>query len=204
MMSTRDLADVRVRDAGPADPPAVRRVLLAAYQEYATALPPAVFGRYLTDLLDVEARAGSGQVLVAEHGGRVVGTVTYYADAATEGLGWPAGWAGLRALGVDPAARGLGLGRILTEECRRRALAAGAPVLCLHTAELMTAAVALYERMGFRRDPAFDFDAASHHGLGVARPVPVLSYRLDLSRHLPAEIDAAIPGPAAQPTRSAS
>jgi hypothetical protein len=77
-------------------------------------------------------------------------------------------------------------------------------VLCLHTAELMTAAVALYERMGFRRDPAFDFDAASHHGLGGARPVPVLSYCLDLSRHLPAEIDAAISGPAAQPTRSAS
>ena len=32
-----------------------RRVLLAAYQEYATALPPAVFGRYLAEILDVEA-----------------------------------------------------------------------------------------------------------------------------------------------------
>ena len=181
-MSTRDLTDVRVRDAGPADLPAVRRVLLAAYQEYATALPPAVFGRYLTDILDVEARAGSGRILLAEHGGRVVGTVTYYADAAAEGLGWPAGWAGLRALGVDPAARGLGLGRALTEACRRRAMAAGASVLCLHTAEFMTAAVALYERIGFRRDPAFDFDAPSHYGLAGVRPVPILSYRLDLSR----------------------
>jgi predicted N-acetyltransferase YhbS len=119
-MPTLSRTGVEVCDAGRSDLPAVRRVLLGAYQEYAEALPPAVFGRYLTDILDVEARAGSGRVLVAERGGRVVGTVTYYADAAAEGLGWPAGWAGLRALGVDPAARGAGLGRILTEECRRR------------------------------------------------------------------------------------
>ena len=26
----------------------------------------------------------------------VVGTVTYYADASAQGLGWPSGWAGLR------------------------------------------------------------------------------------------------------------
>ena len=81
-------------------------MLLAAYQQYATVMPPAVFGRYLAELLDVEARARVGRILVAEVGGRVVGTVTYYPDAAAEGLGWPAGWAGLRALGVEPGARG--------------------------------------------------------------------------------------------------
>jgi predicted N-acetyltransferase YhbS len=107
-MSTLSVAGVEVRDAGGSDLPAVRRVLLAAYQEYATALPPAVFGRYLAEILDVEGRAGDGRVLVAEHGGRVVGSVTYYDHAAAEGLGWPAGWAGLRALGVEPSARGLG------------------------------------------------------------------------------------------------
>jgi predicted N-acetyltransferase YhbS/quercetin dioxygenase-like cupin family protein len=182
-MSTISVTGVELRDAGRSDLPAVRRVLLAAYREYATALPPAVFGRYLAEILDVEARAANGRVLVAEHGGRVLGTVSFYADAAEEGLGWPAGWAGLRALGVEPSARGLGIGRGLVEACRRRAEAAGAPVLCLHTAEFMTAAVALYERMGFRRDPAFDFDATSRLGLGGVRPVPILSYRLDLSRH---------------------
>jgi GNAT superfamily N-acetyltransferase/quercetin dioxygenase-like cupin family protein len=182
MSSTHTLAGVEVRGAGGSDLPAARRVLLAAYQEYATALPPAVFGRYLAEILDVDGRAGNGHVLVAEHAGRVVGTVTSYDDAATEGLGWPAGWAGLRALGVEPAARGLGIGRALVEACRRRAQAAGAPVLCLHTGGFMTAAMALYERMGFRRDPAFDFDATTRLGLGGVRPVPILAYRLDLAR----------------------
>jgi hypothetical protein len=35
---------VRVRDAHRSDRRAVRAVLLAAYREYATVLPPAVFG----------------------------------------------------------------------------------------------------------------------------------------------------------------
>ena len=176
-MSTTSLTGVEVRDAGRSDLPRARRVLLAAYQEYATAMPPAVFGSYLAELLDVETRAGTGRILVAEVGGRVVGTVTYYPDAAVEGLGWPAGWAGLRGLGVEPAARGRGVGRALVEACRRRA-----DVLCLHTDRLMTAAVAIYAAMGFRRAPAFDFDATSRFALAGVRPVPVLGYRLDLSR----------------------
>jgi GNAT superfamily N-acetyltransferase len=180
-MPSLSLTGVDVRDAGPSDLPAARRVLLAAYQEYAAALPPAVFGPYLADIVDVEARAGSGRVLVAEHAWRVGGTVTFYPDAAAEGLGLPAGWAGLRALGVAPSARGLGIGRALVEACLERAEAADAAVLCLHTAEFMTAAVALYERMGFGRDPAYDFDATGRFGLRGVRPIPILAYRLDLS-----------------------
>lgn len=184
-MSSLSLTGAGVRDAGAADLPAVRRVLLAAYQEYAATLPPAVFGRYLNDILDVEGRAGAGQVLVAERGGRVVGTVTYYPDASREGFGWPAGWAGLRALGVDPGARGLGVGRALLAACLERAGAAGTPVLCLHTAEFMTAAVAIYEQAGFRRDPAYDFDATGGLDVGGLRPVPILAYRLELTGRLP-------------------
>jgi hypothetical protein len=50
-------------------------------------VPPATFGPYLTDLLDLDARARDGRLLVATHAGRVAGTVTYHSDAAAEGLG---------------------------------------------------------------------------------------------------------------------
>ena len=63
--------------------------------------------------------------------------------------------------------------------------------------QFMTAAVAIYAAMGFRRAPAFDFDATSRFALGGVRPVPVLGYRLDLSRQHR-------PGLAGQPTRSTS
>jgi hypothetical protein len=58
-------------------------------------------------------------------------------------------------------------------------------VLCLHTAGFMTAAVALYEAMGFRRDPSFDFEAASHLRVGGLQPIPILAYRLDLPSKRP-------------------
>jgi GNAT superfamily N-acetyltransferase len=170
---------VPVREARDADRQAVRRVLLAAYREYAAVLPPAVFGPYLADILDLDARAQAGRLLVAEHAGQVAGAVSYYPDAADEGLGLPSGWAGLRALGVDPALRGRGIGRALVEACRRRALASGAEVLALHTGAFMLAAVALYEAMGFSRAPGFDFDAP--YQPAGARPVRVIAYRLDLT-----------------------
>src|SRR5215213_1023632 len=173
-MATRSLAGTGIRAAGPSDLPAVRRVLLAAYQEYAATLAPAMFGRYLTDILDVGSRAGAGELLV-------VGTVTFYPDAGGEELGWPAGWAGLRALGVEPRARGLGIGRALLGACLERARAAGAPLLCRHTAEFMTAAVAIYQAAGFRRDPAHDFEATGRLAPEGVRPVPILAYRLDLA-----------------------
>ena len=174
-----------VRDAQPSDHPAMHDVLLAAYREYAAALPPAVFDGYLADILDLDGRARTGRLLVAEHDHRVVGTVTWYDDAAAEGIGWPTGWAGVRALGVDPAVRGRGVGRTLMRDCLERARAAGAAVLCLHTAEFMTAAVAMYLAMGFRRVPAFDFDAARFLRLDGVPPVRVIAFRLDLTQEDP-------------------
>jgi len=75
-------------------------------------------------------------------------------------------------LAVLPAARGLGIGGALIEECLRRARESGATTLALHTTEWMTVARAMYERMGFLRAPEFDFYPRS----GVVG----LGYRHDL------------------------
>jgi predicted N-acetyltransferase YhbS len=166
---------VRVREADRSEHEAIRAVISAAYREYTSVLPPVLFDEYLANLLDLDARAEGGTMLVVERAGAIVGTVSFFEDAAGEGLSWPSGWAGLRALAVDPAARGLGIGRMLD-----RARAAGATVLCLHTASFMAAAVAIYQEMGFQRAPAFDFSPTGHLGVEVATEVRVIAYRLDL------------------------
>ena len=56
----------------------------------------------------------------------------------------------LRALGVDPATRGRGVGRALTIACIERARADGAAGIALNTLSFMPAATALYEGLGFR------------------------------------------------------
>jgi len=69
-------------------------------------------------------------------------------------------WPEVRLLATAPAARGKGIGRLLMEECIRRAGASRAPVLTLHTADIMSVAMRLYERMGFERAPELDFSPA--------------------------------------------
>jgi hypothetical protein len=65
--------------------------------------------------------------------------------------------------------------------CAERARAAGAAALYLHTAPFMTGAVALYDGLGYRRDPATDLDVGAHFGAGSADAVVVPAYRLDLA-----------------------
>jgi GNAT superfamily N-acetyltransferase len=82
-------------------------------------------------------------------------------------------WPELRLLAVKTSARGRGIGKMLVNECIRRARQAGATALGLHTGNSMAVALPMYERMGFVRVPALDFD--------VEGGELVKAYRLDLS-----------------------
>jgi ribosomal protein S18 acetylase RimI-like enzyme len=58
---------------------------------------------------------------------------------------------------VDPEAQGRGVGELLVRTCLERARAAGKRRMVLSTAEGMTAAHRLYERLGFKRAPERDW-----------------------------------------------
>jgi predicted N-acetyltransferase YhbS len=162
-MQTYERARLRVRPATGADHGRIRELIARAYKQYEATLPAAVFRAYMIDLTDLDARTDA-DLLVAETDSQIVGTVTYYADASAEGFGWPRGWAGVRALAVDPAHRGLGIAGCLMETCIDRAYAGGAPVVCLHTGNFMPAAVGLYEGLDFRRTPTHDVDVTARLG----------------------------------------
>jgi len=137
-------------------------VAYAQYDAFVEGASPeriASYEAYRIDRRDVRSRLNDSELLVAEVDDRLVGTVTFYppTPGATAGEGWLEGWASIRLLAVHPDARGLGIGRRLTEICVERARALGAPVLGLHTTVLMEVAKAMYERMGFVRAPEFDF-----------------------------------------------
>ena len=55
----------------------------------------------------------------------------------------------MRLFVVDPAARGLGIGKALAEACIARARDGGVAVFALHTSNIMQVALSMYERMGF-------------------------------------------------------
>ena len=87
--------------------------------------------------------AGGGQVFFALRGGTVIGTCA--AIHAAPGV------VELAKLTVDPAARGNGLGRALAERVVRFAREAGAKTVVLTSQSGLTAAIRLYESMGFGR-----------------------------------------------------
>jgi GNAT superfamily N-acetyltransferase len=140
-----------------------------------------ILDSYLGDLLDVRGRFDVAETYVAEHNGRVVGSVAFYPDVVREG--WsnlPAGWAGFRALVVDPDVRGAGIGRALVDRCVERARELRRPTLGIHTVALLTDAVRLYERVGFRRCPEFDLRAVDVFVAKAGDDLTALAFRFDL------------------------
>jgi len=172
------MADVIIRDAREDELDAVGDLIVRAYAEYGPGAdaPPdltAAFEEYAVEQRDVQSRMEDSIPIVAEIDGRLVGTVTFYPPKLEgTGEGWGPMWAGIRLLGVDPDARGAGIGRALTEECVRRARALGAVEMGLHTTRLMEVARAMYERMGFSRFPEND--------IPITDDFVVVAYRLPL------------------------
>ena len=158
------MSHIEVALAADTDLEPARSVLRAAYAEYESAFPPENWEPYLKDILDLEGRGTESDLLVAKFGDRVLACVSYFppgskasypSDAFSER--WPSDWAAFRLLAVHPEARGSGVGRLLTVACIDRARDQGAPSLGLHTTAPMKVARSMYERMGFQREPRFDF-----------------------------------------------
>jgi ribosomal protein S18 acetylase RimI-like enzyme len=138
-----------IRNFASADADQVNRLAVAAFAPFAPHYNdwPAMAAN-LAKLSDLSATA---EVIVAEAGGSVIGAVAYVPPGAPKPAFFDAEWPTIRMLVVDPAARGNGIGRVLTQECLVRARRDGARLIALHTSPIMTVALPMYLRMGFAR-----------------------------------------------------
>lgn len=140
-------------------------------------------GDYAATLADVAHRAAHAEVLVAVEGDEVLGTATNVYDGGHYGEIATPSEVEFRMLAVDPAAQGRGVGTALVRACADAARRRGRERLVLSSGPWMTTAHAIYDRLGFVRDPARDWT-----------PVPgvdLKAYSLDLIRQAtPGEYDA--------------
>jgi GNAT superfamily N-acetyltransferase len=149
--------DITIRDARPDEYETIREVTLAAYAQYATLMPHwTMYSRLLLTTLEA---GRSAERIVAERNGVIVGSVLLFPATAKvyEDAHANTGYPEIRLLAVLPAARGLGIGLGLLDECERRARRSGAPGLGLHTEDIMEAAVRMYTSRGYVRVPEADF-----------------------------------------------
>jgi GNAT superfamily N-acetyltransferase len=151
--------DLLIRDARAAERAAIADLTLAAYAEYATVMAPSAWAALAQAVHTALATDKAVERIVAEHDGALVGSVLLYPPQVDtyHGALAPTSVPEVRLLAVSPAAQGQGVGRALMHECIERARRAGATELGLHTSDSLRVAIHLYERLGFVRAPADDF-----------------------------------------------
>ena len=147
-----------VRDARTDEREKVRALTELAYEEFKTVMEPSAWEGFEGAMNSVLHDSGDATCIVADDEGQIIGSVFLYpggssAYSSDEPLRAPE----FRLLAVSPRARGRGVGRALVDECVRRARIEGASELGLHTSKSFTAAIAMYEEMGFTRAPERDF-----------------------------------------------
>jgi GNAT superfamily N-acetyltransferase len=148
--------DLDIRLARPDEYDELGRLLL---RSYATIPGLDADPEHMTKLADVAGRARDTETLTAIVEGRLAGVATYVPgpDTSMSEFNDPDA-AGIRALAVDPDHHRRGIGRALTVACVDLARSAGKHRVILHTSQYQQAAHAMYQRMGFRRERALDWD----------------------------------------------
>ena len=171
-------ADVAVRRAEPAEADLVGALTERVYRTGG-------FGSddYAKVLRDGRSRVRDAIVLVAVAdgiasadgvavaGGTIAGTVTLALPGSPLAHLSRAGEAEVRMLAVDEAARGLGIANRLMAACETLARNEGLAAVILCTESGMLAAQRLYERRGYLREPARDWQIRDVRLLAYRRPL---------------------------------
>lgn len=145
---------IEIHEVKPEEFEEAGRITASAWQRWDGADPEA-WETFRQHIADVASRAQVGSVFVASKNRQILGSVTLELTERLPDEDNPGPLAKdeahVRLLGVAPAARRRGVGRLLMEHCISVARAHGKHRLTVNTGDRNVAAQALYEGMGFVR-----------------------------------------------------
>lgn len=139
------MEDILIRDIQPADNAAIASIIRKALEEFNANRPGTVYFDESTDhLYELFQSEPQSAYFVAEKQGVVVGGAGIF---PTEGL--PGSTCELVKMYLSPAARNMGLGRMMIDRCLATAKAKGFRSIYLETMPELKKAVSVYEKFGF-------------------------------------------------------
>lgn len=130
--------------------------------------------RFLATHQDVETtrkRCNAGVCFVAEHEGRVIGTITYNPPGSDKGSPFMKlpGVAHVQQMGIEPSLQGNGIATALMKHVEEYARAQGAVELSLDTAEPATHLISWYERLGYRFIEHIQWDVTNYRSVVMSK-----------------------------------
>lgn len=137
-------AGVTIRAIEQRDNETLAFIIRSVLTEFGAARPGTVYFDPTTDDLYTLFRKKNAAYFIAQKEQRLLGGAGVYPTA-----GLPEGCCELVKLYLLPAARGLGLGKKLMQQCFDAAKKAGFTSMYLETLPELNLAVGLYEKMGF-------------------------------------------------------
>ncbi len=137
--------DILIRPISLADNAAIANIIRRSLEEFGANHPGTVYYDDSTDhLFELFQSTPLRAYFIAEKGGAVIGGAGIF---PTEGL--PEGTCELVKMYLSPAARGLGLGRMMISKCMELAVEKGFTHMYLETMPELRKAVSVYEKFGF-------------------------------------------------------
>ncbi|PFH83881.1 GNAT family N-acetyltransferase [Bacillus sp. AFS088145] len=141
----------------------IRKQRINAYYEYVNLLPDKHWNALKKSLSSKIDEQEGVEIIVATVLGKIVGSVALFPAKINAYAGYidELDYPEIRMLAVESDCRGQGVATALISECINRTKEKGFDAIGLHTGEFMKNAISLYERIGFKRLPKFDFEPAN-------------------------------------------
>ena len=168
-----------IRNAKPAEFEEIGKLMVSVYSQL-EGFPkqdeqPAYY-KMLADIGGLTMKPGTELLVAVSDDGKIGGAVVYFSDMQYYGSGGTAtkekNAAGFRLLAVGDAVRGKGVGKLLTNECIRKAKDKKLSQVIIHSTKAMQTAWKMYEGIGFKRSEDLDF---------LQGELPVFGFRLLLT-----------------------
>ena len=165
-----------IRNANPEEFEEIGKLMVSVYSQL-EGFPkqdeqPAYY-KMLADIGELTMKPGTELFVAVSDDGKIGGAVVYFSDMQYYGSGGTAtkekNAAGFRLLAVDDAVRGKGVGKLLTNECIRKAKDKKLSQVIIHSTKAMQTAWKMYEGIGFKRSEDLDF---------MQGELPVFGFRL--------------------------
>ncbi len=168
----------RIRNANPSEFQEIGNLMVKVYSQlegFPKESEQPLYYKMLLNIGDFTNKIGTELLVAVSDDNKIFGAVVYFNDMQYYGSGGTAtkekNAAGFRLLAVDPKGRGLGIGKLLTQECINKAKVNNLSEVIIHSTKAMQTAWKMYEKMGFTRSEDLDF---------LQGELPVFGFRLKI------------------------